>query len=159
MGGVLPAAVARRGETETQVICLHDEFYTNYLLTVQTSEITPFTYPLTQRMKAIIDDRLQTITKADDIVLPDDWLSEWKAFVNEQEAERDAREAECDDNWRALSLQKRWPIGTRINESDFDPDSSWVHTCVLIREITLAEWFSKMSTPPKYPNLYAVWLI
>lgn len=59
MGGAFPAAVAAAGAEETQVICLHEEFYPNWLLTVKTSELKPFSYRITPRMKRIIDSRLQ----------------------------------------------------------------------------------------------------
>lgn len=54
MGGTLPAA--RTGD-EIQVICLHSEYYTNWLLTVKKSECKPMSYRLDDKMKRIIDSR------------------------------------------------------------------------------------------------------
>lgn len=58
MGGILPAARCgvETGE-EIQVICLHPEYYTNWLLTVKKSECNPMTYRLDDKMKRIIDGR------------------------------------------------------------------------------------------------------
>ena len=57
MGGTLPAAIAAdHGET-LQVVCLHHEFYTNWILTVKKSETKPFSYHLTNGMKKIIQSR------------------------------------------------------------------------------------------------------
>lgn len=56
MGGTLPAAIAKDGD-EVQVICLHPEYYTNWLLTVNKSDCKPMSYRLTDSMKKIIDSR------------------------------------------------------------------------------------------------------
>jgi len=59
MGGVLPAAVAaEHNDGTTQVICLHEEFYPNWLLTVKTSEIKPNTYQISEFGKKIIRERM-----------------------------------------------------------------------------------------------------
>ena len=57
MGGTLPAAVASDNGEELQVICLHEEFYSNWLLTVKRSQCKPMTYKLNNNMKRIIDSR------------------------------------------------------------------------------------------------------
>lgn len=57
MGGALPAAVASEDAEELRVICLHPEYFTDWVLTVKRSEVTPMTYPLNSAMKAIIDKR------------------------------------------------------------------------------------------------------
>lgn len=59
MGGVLPAAVAQRHDDGTmQVICLHDEFYPNWLLTVKQTDTKPFSYSISDRIKKILDKRI-----------------------------------------------------------------------------------------------------
>jgi hypothetical protein len=57
MGGTLPAAVASENDDGLQVICLHPEFFTNWLLTVQRNECKPMSYRLNDDMKRIIDSR------------------------------------------------------------------------------------------------------
>ena len=57
MGGTLPAAVAADHGDELQVICLHDEFWPNWLLTVKASEVKPFSWTLKPAMKKMIDGR------------------------------------------------------------------------------------------------------
>lgn len=59
MGGTLPAAVAARLDGgEVQVICLHPEYFPNFLLSVKATELQPFTYTLTSFAKECIDGRL-----------------------------------------------------------------------------------------------------
>lgn len=59
MGGVLPAAVASRNDDGScQVICLHQEYFPNWLLTVKPEGISPFTYPLTDFAKKCIRERI-----------------------------------------------------------------------------------------------------
>lgn len=58
MGGVLPAAkVGHVHEGKEQVICLHSEYYPNWVLTVNQNEITPNTHNLNDFMKATIKQR------------------------------------------------------------------------------------------------------
>lgn len=57
MGGTLPAAVASETDDGLQVICLHPEFFTNWLLTVDRAECKPMSYRLNDDMKRIIDNR------------------------------------------------------------------------------------------------------
>jgi hypothetical protein len=62
MGGVLPAAVAAEHEDgTTQVVCLHEEFFPNWLLTVKTSEIKPNTYRLSEFAQKIIRERVRKV--------------------------------------------------------------------------------------------------
>lgn len=57
MGGTLPAAIAEDHGNELQVICLHEQFFTDWLLTVNKAEIKPCSYTLTPFMKNIIQRR------------------------------------------------------------------------------------------------------
>lgn len=57
MGGIFPAAVAADHGEELQVICLHPEYFTNWLLSVKRSECQPMTYKLDDKMRRIIDSR------------------------------------------------------------------------------------------------------
>jgi hypothetical protein len=57
MGGTLPAAVAHDYGEELAVICLHDEFYPNYLLTVKAKDVKPLSWKLKPSMKKMIDER------------------------------------------------------------------------------------------------------
>ena len=60
MGGVLPAAIAQKHDDgTTQVVCLHEKFYPNWLLTVKADEISPCTYRLTEFAKKCIRERRQ----------------------------------------------------------------------------------------------------
>lgn len=59
MGGVLPAAVSRENEDGTYtVICLHSEYFPNWVLTVNADDCRHFTYKLDDDMKKIIDGRV-----------------------------------------------------------------------------------------------------
>lgn len=57
MGGTLPAAIAADHGKELQVIGLHHEFFTNWLLTVNAADTKQFSYTLTDAMKKIITSR------------------------------------------------------------------------------------------------------
>ena len=58
MGGVLPAAVAARYEDGTaQIICLHEEYFSNWLLTVKQEELKHCSCRLTEFAKQIIKER------------------------------------------------------------------------------------------------------
>lgn len=57
MGGTLPAAVASENDDGLQIICLHPEYFTNWLLTVDRTECRPMSYKLDDKMKCIIDGR------------------------------------------------------------------------------------------------------
>lgn len=57
MGGLLPAAVAADHGDDLQVICLHPEYFNNWLLSVKRSECRPMSYKLTDGMRRIIDSR------------------------------------------------------------------------------------------------------
>jgi hypothetical protein len=58
MGGVLPVAVSNEVDGTTWVVCLHDEFFPNWVLTVPSAELRPFSHRLDAHMKKIIDSRL-----------------------------------------------------------------------------------------------------
>ena len=60
LGGVLPAAIAEKRETESTVICLHPHFYTNWVLTVDNKDLKPISSYLSDDMAKIIDSRLNS---------------------------------------------------------------------------------------------------
>lgn len=58
MGGVFPAArTGSKHEGKEQVICLHPEFWTNWVLTIKEDEISTASFELTPAMKKIINSR------------------------------------------------------------------------------------------------------
>jgi hypothetical protein len=57
MGGTFPAAVAADHGEKLDVICLHPDFFNNWLLTVKAEDVRPFSYALTAPMRRIIRDR------------------------------------------------------------------------------------------------------
>jgi len=65
MGGTLPAAIAGKEHSDgrTPVICLHEEFYPNWLLTVPTDQIKPATWRLSKFAKRCIDSRLPSLAR------------------------------------------------------------------------------------------------
>lgn len=58
MGGVLPAAVSKDNGENLTVICLHAEYFPNWVLTVDKSQVKQFSYKLDDNMKKIIDSRI-----------------------------------------------------------------------------------------------------
>jgi hypothetical protein len=59
MGGTLPAAIAAKHEDgTTQVICLHEEYFPDYLLTIKTELLIPISYALSDFAKKCIQKRL-----------------------------------------------------------------------------------------------------
>lgn len=59
MGGVLPAAVAMEFDSgEMNVICLHDEYFPNWVFTTKREVVSEYTYPLTASEIAKIEGRL-----------------------------------------------------------------------------------------------------
>lgn len=58
MGGVLPAAISKDNGESLTVICLHEEYYPNWVLTVERSQVRPFSYKLNDAMKKTIDSRI-----------------------------------------------------------------------------------------------------
>jgi hypothetical protein len=61
MGGTLPAAIAADHGEELDVICLHHEFFPNWVLTVKRADTKPWTWgALNNRMKKIIRSRKVT---------------------------------------------------------------------------------------------------
>jgi hypothetical protein len=62
MGGTLPAAIAARHEDgTTQVICLHEEYFPNYLFTVKTELLRPISYRLSAFARKCIHERLPAV--------------------------------------------------------------------------------------------------
>jgi hypothetical protein len=57
MGGHFPAAIANDEGDTLKVICLHPDYYNNWVLQVKRSQVKPFSYRLTDDMKKIIDER------------------------------------------------------------------------------------------------------
>lgn len=59
LGGTLPAALTgHEHDGQVTVICLHDEFYPNWVLTVAAADIKPWTWGEPDaRMKRIIASR------------------------------------------------------------------------------------------------------
>lgn len=58
MGGVLPAAIAKDHGEQLTVICLHEEYFPNWVLTINKSDIKPNSYQLVDSYKRIINGRL-----------------------------------------------------------------------------------------------------
>ncbi|PKD40491.1 hypothetical protein CWO84_10160 [Methylomonas sp. Kb3] len=58
MGGVLPAVVSKDNGMTLTVICLHEEYFPNWVLTVERNNIKPFSYRLDHRMRYIIESRI-----------------------------------------------------------------------------------------------------
>lgn len=58
MGGVLPAVVSKDIGESLTVVCLHEEYFPNWVLTVERSQVKPFSYKLNDAMKKIIDSRI-----------------------------------------------------------------------------------------------------
>lgn len=58
MGGVLPAAVAEDHGEKLQVICLHSEYFNNWLLTVNRADCSVMSSALSKDMKSIINKRI-----------------------------------------------------------------------------------------------------
>ena len=58
MGGTLPGVVAYDGGDELQVICLHGEFFTNWLFNVRRDQCKPLSYRLDDDMRRIVRRRM-----------------------------------------------------------------------------------------------------
>jgi hypothetical protein len=58
LGGVLPAVISYEWDDKYSVICLHDEYFTNWMLQIDKDKVKPMSYTLTDAMKAIIESRL-----------------------------------------------------------------------------------------------------
>jgi len=60
LGGTLPAAIAGEPHSDglVPVICLHSEFYTNWLMVCKPESLRPMSSMLNTRMKRIINSRL-----------------------------------------------------------------------------------------------------
>jgi hypothetical protein len=58
LGGVLPAVISYEYDDKYSVICLHDEYFTNWALQIDKDKIKPMSCVLTDAMKALIESRL-----------------------------------------------------------------------------------------------------
>lgn len=58
MGGKLPAAVAMDEGEALQVLCIHPDYFNNFLMTVPRSQCEPCSYRLTRDMMRLIDQRI-----------------------------------------------------------------------------------------------------
>jgi hypothetical protein len=61
MGGVFPAAICSDPDDKdnVQVVCLHSDYFTNWVLSVKVADIKPLTYQLSEEMKNIILSRVR----------------------------------------------------------------------------------------------------